>query len=158
MAYEQIGTPIQLVVGTPSLTITDVMEMECDPDPGEVKKHYGGTSRYARATVGPAATKLKIKTSDASVLTTLVKSMEVINLTATWQAPWAKPSAATGTAVSLQHSKTLTYTLTGAARVMSAIKLSGKSPGGDPAEYEIEFEPMIRESDGSAPTEAWTLA
>lgn len=149
---DQIGAPIDCVITTPSITISDLVDMIYE-DGRNVGRHYA-QRRYPRGYIGQGQEKLTIITTDAAIWAAFTQGLEVLGITARWQGPYSTPAAETN-AVGLQHAKVFTM-LGSVGRVTSSLKLPGKVEDGTPKpqEYEIVIEPFHKEADDAAPV--WT--
>ena len=149
--FSQLGRPKSFETTTPALKIEDLLEMEVTLD-HEAHKHFGN-NRFPRKTIGNDATRIRIKTTDVRVVANYHKSKEVAGITCTWE----------GTASTIDENGdvtvnpgTYTFECT-VGSVAEAVKITPAADG-KPAEFEVTFEPAIKESDGTAPTVGLTFS
>lgn len=131
-ALNQLASPKELTIGTPALTVTDLVSASINFDP-ELHEHFAGNSRFPHYVIGNDNTTMKFKTTDRSVLAKLIKGMEVKTVALKFAGPVKAVASTTPTYTSDTSDITASISC---MRVTEAIEVSAESDK-KPAEFEI---------------------
>lgn len=151
MSYniKEIGRPISLVLGTPALTILDILDWSYT-DGKSIEFKSSGNSTYDRHYLTKFSHELMIKTTDASLaLGLLKKGATVAGAVFLAEAPIVGDAGGTTNTIGLQHTDEFKVEMSYAI-VLEAGPIAGNAEG-TPAEYEIKLR-AIKKPDGTAPT------
>lgn len=151
MSYsiQEIGRPISLTIGTPSLQIKDITDWSYN-DEKQIGYRASGNAKYKRHHIANFDDVLTIKTSDVSLaIGDLEKGTTVSNVVFLAEAPYVGDAEGTTNSIGLQHSEKLKISMSYCV-VEESRNISGNAEGA-PAEYEIKLR-AIRKPDGTDAT------
>lgn len=151
--FNQLGSPFSLVFTTPALTINDLVEASFDFDP-ELHEHFRGSSRFVRYTIGNDNTTITFQTSDKAAIAALIKGMEVGGVTLTFKGTYTGVEDTDPTVT--QSDEQVSATIS----TMMVIEREPISNNADksPAMFSFTLRACEKESDGSAPTIAFSYS
>lgn len=151
--FDQVGSPYSIVMTTPAITITDLMDASFEFNP-EMHDHFNGNSRFPRFTMGNDDSTIKFKTSDIAAIAALTKGMEVAGVVLLFKATFSKVD---DTAPTLTQGSVEVSAVISIMRVTDAVPIKNDSDK-KPAEFEFTLRPAKAEADDADPTIAYSFA
>lgn len=151
--FDQLGSPYSVTIGTPSLTVDDLVDAGHNFDP-ELHEHFNGKSRFVRFSIGNDNTTINFTTTDKATIAALIKGMEVQTVKLTFKGTYTNVSS---TAPAVTQSAVEVSATISTMKVVEAVEVTNNSDKA-PAQFAFTLRACQKESDGSDPTIAFAFS